>query len=47
MSFEGRLWQFVNVITLLVVLLSARIVYWIVVRAADLQPVAEIGRAHV
>ena len=40
MSFEGRLWQFVNVITLLVVLLSARIVYWIVVRAADLQPVA-------
>ena len=39
MSFEGRLWQLGNVITLAVVLLSARIVYWIVVRADDLRPV--------
>ncbi|MEP7358059.1 MAG: penicillin-binding transpeptidase domain-containing protein, partial [Anaerolineales bacterium] len=39
MSFDGRVWRLGNVITLAVVLLSARIVYWTVVRAGDLRPV--------
>ena len=40
MTFEARLWQLGNVITLAVVLLAARIVYWTVARADDLRPVA-------
>jgi peptidoglycan glycosyltransferase len=39
MRFEGRLWQLGNVITLVVVLLSARLIYWSLVRADDLRPV--------
>ncbi len=39
MRFEGRLWLLGNVITLVVVLLSARLVYWSLVRADDLRPV--------
>ena len=40
MRLEGRLWQLGNVITLVVVLLSARLVYWIMVRGDALRPVA-------
>src|SRR5258707_8054654 len=39
MRFEGRLWQLGNLITLLVVLLSARLIYWSLVRADELRPV--------
>jgi peptidoglycan glycosyltransferase len=38
MSFDSRVWRLGNVITLVVVLLSARVVYWTVVRADDLRP---------
>lgn len=40
MKLEGRLWQLGNVFTLVVVLLSARLVYWIMVRGDALRPVA-------
>ncbi len=40
MRLAGRLWQLGNVITLVVVLLSARLVYWIMVRGEALRPVA-------
>jgi len=39
MSFEARLWHLGNVITLVVVLLAARLIYWSLVRADDLRPV--------
>ena len=39
MTFDSRVWRLGNVITLVVVLLSARIVYWTLVRADDLRPV--------
>ena len=40
MRFEGRLWQIGNLIALVLVLLSTRIIYWSLVRADDLRPVA-------
>src|SRR6185503_13621486 len=39
MSFDARVWRLGNVITLAVVLLSARIVFWTLVRADSLRPV--------
>ena len=39
MTFDTRVWRLGNVITLAVVLLSARIIYWTLVRADALRPV--------
>jgi len=39
MSFEARLWRLGNLITLVVVLLAARLIYWSLVRADELRPV--------
>ena len=40
MTLEKRAWTIGNLFVLLLVLLSLRIVYWQVVRGAELQPVA-------
>lgn len=40
MSLETRLWNLGNVFVLVLVLLSARVVYWPLVRGEELQPVA-------
>lgn len=40
MSLERRVWNLSKMITLLMVLLSLRVVYWQLIRGAELQPVA-------
>ena len=40
MTLTQRIWHVVNVVTLVLVLLSGRIVYWQLVRGQELQPVA-------
>jgi peptidoglycan glycosyltransferase len=40
MTLERRVWRLANLIAALLVLVSARIVYWQLVRGAELQPVA-------
>lgn len=46
MKFENRLWQLGNIITGVVVVLAAGIVYWVLVRGGELRPTAVSAEAY-